>query len=194
VAVSVLAVAGSALAPGQATAQEGPYGPTTTGAPSQTPNPTCEVSQSSGEQGHTVGGSITGAPAGDSLDVHLGGPVVAQVVVEPAVGGATTATNFAFTVPSLEPGHHDVVVVGAAFTSTCTVAGASVGIEVTEGPAVAGEVITNQAEVQGSAGAGGLLPFTGSDLLGAVAAALVLMVTGLALRARSRLRSREAPW
>jgi hypothetical protein len=131
--------------------------------------------------GDTVDGTLTGAPPGQH-DVLFEGSTVTQVTVLPVGPGETTSATFSFTVPPLDPGRYEVVIVGDTFNVSCA-------FTRNQGrrDRVGGVVIERGSDPDGGGGGGvGALPFTGADLLAAIALAVALILLGLVLRRRSR--------
>lgn len=191
-AVAVLALVGLGA---PASAQEDPYGSTTTTEGEPTFEASCELSVTVAPPGTAVTASVFNVPFGGTVRVLFAGtevgrataPMSAQAT-SPAVAfggrvlagqadGVTTVT-VDFVIPAVAPGQYLVTAVGDTFTCECS-------------PNAGGfEVLAATSGTGG--GGGGALPRTGIYVALLVAIGLALLVGGRAVLAESRRRKRRA--
>ena len=195
------------LVAGCPVAAQGPYGGTSTTAVEASETPRCDLDQSSGAVGSAVDGTVTGVEPGVELDVFFAGTLVTETTAGDAPSGARTA--FRFTVPDVDSGEYQVVVVGTTFNVSCEGPDGEgtflVSGEVLSGganrdgadadrrsdPEVAGSVDVRTGVDAGPRGRG--LPFTGASILGLVVLGVVLVAVGWFLRRRAGLRTASGP-
>lgn len=153
-----------------ASAQEDPYGGTTTTTEAPRAEVTCELSVTEARVGASVTALVREVPAGATVRVLFGGQEVGRAT---AATGAGTTVEVTFDVPDLAPGRYLVTAVGGSFTARC-------------GAGTDGYFAVLAAQT--GAGGGGSLPRTGVYAGLLAASALALLLVGRALLESSRRR------
>lgn len=172
-----------------ASAQDDPYGGTSTTAPAAvSADVSCQVTVTRAEAGASVTATVADVPFGATVRLLLGGnevgrataPLAAQATGSPVLYGGqplaraaeTTTVAIAFRVPSLAPGDYLMTAVGPSFTCSCA---AETGGRF--------EVLAGTITRAPSAGS---LPRTGFYVVLFLGAALLLLLVGRALVEASR--------
>jgi hypothetical protein len=165
-----------------ASAQEDPYGNTTTTSAPPGHTPSCRLRTESGEVGSRASVTVQSVARGSTVRLLFDGLPVAE---EEATGpGSSPRTNvdIDFTVPPARPGMHEVTAVGADFSASCRTSQGS-GFE------VVGEARVLSAHVTRGDSGGSSLPRTGVYLGLLLAVAIGLLLLGRVLLAGSRRRA-----
>jgi hypothetical protein len=193
--LGVSTTAASAQTPTTTCQPSDPYGcmgTTSTTAPGVVPS--CTVSTSVAAVGNRVDVTITNVPDGKTIDLNLGGRIVASGTAgassaEVSAAGTESHSDVAlsFVVPDLPPGKYALVATGAGFNCECLGGG---GFEVLAAGTAAGS--GRNARSGGSvAGTGGNLARTGTTVVGLLLAAGVLLVVGRTVLHGSRRVARR---
>lgn len=171
VALSVAFLAGT-----PASAQEDPYGSTTTTRPPGG-EPSCHLRTRSGVVGSRATVTVRAVPRGTTVRVLFDGQQVAEGQATGPGSSPRMNIDIDFTVPEAEPGAHEVTAVGVDFSVSCRT-----------GTGARFEVLASGE----SRGGGGSLARTGVYVGLLVAVAGALLVAGRALLVESKRRRRRA--
>ena len=177
VAVAVL------VAAGPASAQDDPYGSTSTTAGSPSSGASCELAVTSGDVGASVTATVQGVPLGEVVRILFGGTEVARATAPLQGQSGRAIVSIGFAVPAVSPGQYLVTAVGVGFTAVCSL----------ETSGLFDVVDVLGSDISRSRGGGGSLARTGIYALLLVAIAVVLLLVGRALVEVSR-RRRQAEW
>ncbi len=173
---AAMAVIGVAVMVGTApaSAQQDPYGSTTTtAAPDRGLVPSCSSDLTVGAPGASGVLTIDDAPFGATVRVLIGGAEAGRATAPDAVPGASeeaAVLAVPFSIPDLAAGRYSVTAVGADFTVTCA------------------PVSTVQVAGVTEERSGGILPRTGVYVALLAVLAIVLLIVGQRLVAAARRR------
>lgn len=118
-AVTALAVIVIASGGSQASAQEDPYGSTTTTAPPQTVETRCQLRTTRAQPGDTAEVRVTQAPRGQFVRVLFDGEEVARKQATGRANQKHVNVDISYVVPQRPPGSYRVAAVGDTFTAEC---------------------------------------------------------------------------
>jgi len=159
-----------------ASAQEDPYGSTTTTTAPPNLEPTCALSVTAAAPGASVTATVSNVPEGQTVRILFDGEEVGSGTAE-----GTTTVEVSFVVPQRPPGEYQVTAVGVSFAIACSLNGDA-----------SFSVLAAGTTRPGGGSGGGPLPRTGIYIGLFVVVAGALLLIGRTLTADSKRRRRRA--